>query len=213
MPPPRGLNWAGKDAEKNTMKPLLALALLSASLGAHGGDYYGTLHPPQAVFSPGAYAFSSVATPRTADGLYQDGTTRLRLGYKYSRYFSVEGEFNDFGRPAANIFASPASLSSAFRGTGFGVDTVATLPLSRWSFYGRMGAYHGDRPGFASYSSTLLADTAARGTRIRYGLGMRYDFTRTLGVRADLERYSTIGSLAPGDLDADQISVGVSWRF
>ena len=47
-------------------------------------------------------------------------------------------------------------LASAFRSTGFGVDTVATLPLWRFSFYGRMGAYRGDaRNGFGIYSTSL----------------------------------------------------------
>ena len=94
------------------------------------------------------------------------------------------------------------------------MDTVATLPLWRFSFYGRMGAYRGDRNGFATYATSLLSDPAARNTRWRYGLGVRYDFTKALGVRAEVERYSHgLGSPLGGDAESDQISVGLSWRF
>lgn len=194
------------------MRRLLALGLLSFPLACPAaGDYLGILRVPQSSLEPtGLYSFSSGPTQPTT--LAPDGY-RLKLGYKYSRYLAVEGEFSDFTRPA-DAFANPANLASAFRSTGFGVDTVATLPLWRFSFYGRMGAYHGDRNGFNTYSTALLGDNPGRNTRWRYGLGVRYDFTKALGVRAELERYSLgLGSPFAGDVDADQVSVGLSWRF
>ena len=194
------------------MKRLLALGLVSFPLAsAAAGDYLGILRAPQSSLYPsGLYSFATGPTKPTS--LAPDGY-RLKLGYRANRYLSVEGEFSDFVRPA-DIFANPASLSSSFRSTGFGVDTVATLPLWRFSFYGRMGAYHGDRNGFSNYSTALLGEGAARHTRWRYGLGVRYDFTKALGIRAELERYSLgLGSPLAGDVDADQVTVGLSWRF
>ena len=198
------------------MKRPFAVALaLSAvpTLAAAAEDYYGVLKPPHNGLVTGAfYSFSS--PPPSFAALPADNGYRMRLGYKYSRYFSVEGEFSDYQRPA-DVFANPASLaSSSFRSTGFGVDTVATLPLWNFSFYGRMGAYRGDRNNFATYATSMLSDPTTRGSRWRYGLGMRYDFTKSLGVRAEFERH-TAGLSAPlsGDLDADQLSIGLSWRF
>lgn len=195
------------------MKRLLALGLVSLPLAAAGADnYLGMLKPPDSSLAPtGLYSFAT--GPTKPASLAPDGY-RLKLGYKYSRYLAVEGEFSDVTRPS-DIFANPASLSSAFRSTGFAVDTVATLPVWRFSFYGRLGAYHGDRYGFSSYTTTLLGNQAARGTRWRYGLGVRYDFTKALGISAELERYSALGLGSPfaGDIDTDQVTVGVSWRF
>jgi hypothetical protein len=195
------------------MKRLLALALVSLPLAsAAGGNYLGVLKPPASSLTPtGLYSFTTGPTPLAS--LAAESSYRLKLGYKYSRYLALEGEFADFARPA-DVFANPANLSSAFRSTGFAVDTVATLPLWRFSFYGRMGAYHGDRHGFNTYSTTLFGNPASRGTRWRYGLGVRYDFTKSLGVRAELERYSLgLGSPLAGDVDSDQVTLGVSWRF
>jgi OmpA-OmpF porin, OOP family len=196
------------------MKRLLALGFVVLPLAAAGADnYLGVLKPPQSSLAPtGLYSFATGPTSITT--LSPENGYRLKLGYKYSRFLSVEGEFSDFARPS-DIFANPASLTSAFRSTGFAVDTVATLPVWRFSFYGRLGAYHGDRNGFNTYSTTLLESQAGRGTRWRYGLGVRYDITKALGIRAELERYSTLGLGSPfaGDMDSDQVTVGVSWRF
>jgi hypothetical protein len=198
------------------MKRLFAVALIlsaAPSLAAAAEDYYGVLKPPQNGLVTGAfYSFSS--PPPSLQAVPAENGHRMKLGYKYSRYFSVEGEFSDYARPA-DVFSNPASLtSSSFRSTGFGVDTVATLPLWNFSFYGRMGAYRGDRNGFMSSSPSLLSDNGTRGTRWRYGLGMRYDFTQSFGVRAELERHSNaLGSPLAGDIDADQVTLGVSWRW
>lgn len=195
------------------MKRLLLVAVASLPLAAAADDYLGTLKPPKSSLTSGLYSFAAGPASGPVSSLYTDNSVRLKLGYKYSRYLSVEGEFIDFGHNPADLFASPGNLASAFRSTGFGVDTIATLPVWRFSFYGRMGAYRGDRNGFGSYSTALLGDSATRGTRLRYGLGMRYDFTKAFGIRAEFERYSPLGSQVASDVEADQFSVGVSWRF
>jgi hypothetical protein len=196
------------------MKSLFALALVALGLPAAADDYLGILKPPQTSLVPrGLYTFASGPSMALSEPIARDGY-RFKLGYKYSRYLAVEGEFSDFTRPA-DMFSNPANLASSFRSTGFGVDAVAMLPVSRFSFYGRLGAYHGDRNGFATYYSTgLLGDAATRGTRWRYGLGMRYDISQSFGIRAELERHSNgLGSPLAGDIDADQVTLGVSWRF
>ena len=78
-----------------------------------------------------------------------------------------------------------------------------------------MGAYRGDaRAASRRTRPRSLGDRATRSTRMRYGLGMRYDFTKSFGIRAELERYSPLGSSAARrESDADQVSVGLSWRF
>lgn len=194
---------------------ILALALSCLSGAALAGDYVGTLKLPKSQLQPTGelYSFSTLPMAGLAATPSTDSPFRLKLGYQYSRYFAVEGELSDFARAPADMFSNPASLASPFRATGYGVDTIATLPVWRLSFYGRMGAYHGEpRYPFATYSTSLLADAAAR-THWRYGLGVRYDITSALGVRAQVERYSPLGSPLAAETDGDLFSVGLSWRF
>ena len=192
---------------------LVALALAAMPLAAPAEDYVGVLRPPGSTLaSPGSWLAAATSQPPGLTTL--DGTYRLKLGYKYSRYFAVEGEIVDFGRATPDIFASPGNLASAIRSTGFGVDTIATLPWRSFSFYGKLGAYRGDtRNSFGLYSTSLLGDTVGRGTRLRYGLGMRYDFTKAFGIHAELERYSPLGTPLASDAEADLFTVGVMWRF
>lgn len=198
-----------------TRKPIFALLLAALPAASLAADYLGTLKAPQSSFVPsGVYSFANIPLETLAAAPLADQTLRLKLGYKYSRYLAVESEFVDAARGAADVFASPGNLSSAFRGTGYAVDTIATLPVWRFSFYGRMGAYRGDlRNAFNTYSTSLVGDNGNRGSRWRYGLGMRYDITKSLGVRAEMERYSPIGASVAGEPESDLFSLGVSWRF
>ena len=198
----------------------LTAILATIAFAAAAEDYVGGLKPPKSTETQAPAGFLSLASepvpsfaPARNNGASDNGF-RLKLGYRYSKFFAVEGQFVDFGRTSAEMFASPGNLTSAFRSTGFGVDTVAMLPWRSFSFYGRMGAYRGEsRNAFAQYSTSLLGDGASRGTRWRYGLGVRYDFTKSLGVRAEVERYSPLGTPLDTQIETDLISVGVSWRF
>ena len=197
---------------------LAIVALGCTALAAGADNYVGTLKIPSSADSGNSSAIywnTAFSSPQpTLPTLSGDNGYRVKLGYRYSRYLSVESEFIDVGTPANNIFANPANLASAFRSTGFGVDTIATLPTWRnFSLYGRLGAYRGD-PRNTFYSSTVsLLGDPARGTRLRYGLGVRYDFTKSLGVHAELERYSPLGLPVAGEPEADLFSVGLRWRF
>ena len=200
----------------NIPKPVqqLALLLVGIASGVANADYVGLLKLPGAPSaSTGFYSFSAIAPSSVAPSFSgAESGYRLKLGYKYSRYLAVESEIVDFGTAAGSLFSNPAILSAGFRSTGIGVDTIATLPLWRqFSFYGRLGAYSGSRNLFSPSQVSLLGDSAR--ARVRYGLGMRYDFTKALGVRAELERYAPLGSALAGEAEADTFSVGMSWRF
>ncbi len=198
------------------MKTRIPLVVLGAAAVAPAlaADYVGTLKPPALpVLSARLDSLAPFALPGFAAAhAAEDNAFRLKLGYRYSPFLKVEGELNDFARAPFDSFSRP-DLASGFRATGFGVDTVATLPVWRFSFYGRLGAYHGQaRNAFAPTAVSLLGDGAGR-TRWRYGLGMQYDFTKALGVRAEVERYAPLGTPLANDGEADLFSVGLRWRF
>jgi len=191
--------------------PMLGVALAPAAACA---DYLGMIKVPRSlVHEPdlGLYSFASSARSPFLSANAADTSHELKLGYRYSKFFSVEGQFNDFNRPQ-DPFATRATIAPSFHGSGFGVDTVATLPVWRFSFYGKMGAYHGEAAmPFSAYAPSLGA--GSRDTRLRYGLGMRFNFTRTLGLEAQMERYAPLGAPLAGEPESDLFSLGVKWRF
>ena len=191
--------------------PMLGVALAPATACA---DYLGMLKVPRSlVLLPdrGLYSFASTMQSPFLASNVADSTHELKLGYKYSKFLSVEGQFNDFNRPQ-DPFATRATIAPTFHGSGFGVDTVATLPVWRFSFYGKMGAYHGEAATpFSPYATSLV--NGSRDTRLRYGLGMRFNLTQTLGVEAQMQRYAPLGSPLAGEPESDLFSLGVRWRF
>ena len=192
---------------------VVALIASILPVAAFAADYVGTLRAPQSTLTPpGIYSFASPPVPAALAA--SENGYHVKLGYKPSRYFAVSGEVIEFAK-VEDPFRSPSDLASQFRGTGFAVDTIAMLPLWRFSFYGRMGAYRGDsRLGYSWHPMPLAESQAPRGTRLRYGLGLRYDFTRSLGVRAELERNTALREPLLTEIDSgDQVSVGLSWRF
>ena len=79
-------------------RSLFALALAPGVLLA-ADDYVGTLKPPESSLSPkGVYSFSTPASVAAPISFTGENGYRFKLGYKYSRYLAVEGEFVDFGR-------------------------------------------------------------------------------------------------------------------
>src|SRR5258706_12267762 len=118
------------------MRPssLALLAAVAIPLAAVGEDYLGGLKPPKSGL-PTPAGFFSLESSGTANGItplrLAESGFRLKLGYKYPRYLSAESQFVDFARTPGEVFPSPGNIASAFRATGFGVATVATVPLWR----------------------------------------------------------------------------------
>jgi len=82
------------------------------------------------------------------------------------------------------------------------------------SLYGRLGYSQSEIAPF--YRTSVLASPAESRTRdgVNYGVGLRYDLTRSLGVRLEYARTGLFGGEAPsGTPYDDQVQVGVQFRF
>lgn len=186
--------------------------MVLGSVAQAAGDYVGVLRPPAglsalAIPEPGFYwpsaagfLDSSLASPLVAEGF------KLKLGYRYSRYLSVESGYADVGSaPLAMGIAGAGERSRQFR-----MDTVGTLPLwTNAELYGRFGAWRST----GGASLVVMDGTGRPGAGVRYGLGFKYDVTRRVGLHAEMERYSTIDRWGPREADSDQVTLGVTWRF
>jgi len=87
--------------------------------------------------------------------------------------------------------------------------------IRRLSLYGRLGYAQSDPRPFFSGASLVQGDPRRQREGVNYGVGLRYDVTHSLGLRAEYARFGrfvgeTIGSGMP---DSDQVSIGVQYRF
>ena len=82
----------------------------------------------------------------------------------------------------------------------------------RFSLYGRLGYAQADAP--PSYvPSAVVVDRRAR-DGLSYGVGLRYDLSRSLGLKLEYARVGTHAEASTFALpDADQVQFGLQFRF
>ena len=93
------------------------------------------------------------------------------------------------------------------------VDVVSAFNWrSAFSVFGKLGVGRGDNrltPEWVSSAQTALDRTA-----ISYGVGVRYDFTPSLGLKLELTRGTRFGwDRLRTDVDPDALNVGIRWTF
>ena len=97
------------------------------------------------------------------------------------------------------------------------VDVFTNLVVNpTLAVYGRMGyGYNDVARDAANFSGP---DSVMRKYRdgFNYGVGLRYDLNRTLGLRLEWSRFARFGSdaiISNPPTDNDQLSIGVHYRF
>lgn len=97
------------------------------------------------------------------------------------------------------------------------LDAVGTLPLGNGiSVIGRVGAAY-----FQSKASTTVTAGSIAGfgneTSNKFvpeiGVGLQYDFTKTISARLEAQRYMKVGNSNTGTADVDLYSGGIVFKF
>ena len=93
------------------------------------------------------------------------------------------------------------------------VDVVSAFNWRRsLSVFGKVGVGRGDNRLTPEWSSPTQA--ALDRTAISYGVGVRYDFTSSLGLKLELTRGTRFGmDRLRTDVDPDAVNVGIRWTF
>ena len=127
---------------------------------------------------------------------------KLFTGGRFSRYFGVElGYFNlgEADRNGGDVKAQGANLSL------IGIAPIA----DSFSIFGKLGGNY----GWTKTSTTIPGVPAGKedGLGISYGAGLQYDISKSVGLRADWDRYRLkyVGQRE----NADLYSVGVVFKF
>jgi len=149
----------------------------------------------------------------------RDSSTGYKFfgGYSFNKYFAFESGYFDLGKFGYDATTLPAgTLNGEIKVKGFNFDAVLSLPLTeKFSVFGRVGVDRAKTSGtFAGTGFVILPNTkpSEQATNIKYGGGLQYDFTPTIGMRAELERYR-INDAVGGKGDIDLASIGLLVRF
>ena len=140
-----------------------------------------------------------------------DGTdTAFKIfgGYMFNRHFGLEAAYVDLGEASysGNFIGLPVT-GGRVEVSGVNISALGALPIGeRFSVFGKIGLFMWDAE--ASDTTGGVPFSAQQdGTDLSFGIGLGYHFTRSLGVRAEWEMFTT------DDADSNLISVGLLWRF
>lgn len=172
-------------------------------------------------------ALAPVAPPHGLQGVaVEDSASRQRVfgGYRWRNDLALEAGFErsesyalrPFGAGIPGgvglTFAAPPDASAR---AAWNVDVVGRYTLLRsFALYGRVGYAQTDLAP-AALSNLIAGDARRNRDGMNYGLGMRYDVTRALGVNVEYTRFGRFASEGFGSTlpETDQVRLGVQFRF
>ena len=134
-------------------------------------------------------------------------------GYQFTPNFAVDAGYTKLGK----FTASFGPETEEAKVTAWEASLLAGAPLvGGLSIFGRLGLYRASVEDVDNLFGTFKHDN----NDFTYGLGLGYDFTRNLGVRAEWQRYNKVGggetALGAGvgqKSDVDVWGISALWRF
>lgn len=148
----------------------------------------------------------------------RDTGYKLFAGYKFNKNFALEAGYFDLGRFGFTSNTLPlGTLTGNIKIRGVNVDAVGILPMTeKFSVLGRLGLnYAQARDSFANTGAVAVPtnpNPSKKQTNYKLGLGVQYDFTEALGMRAEVERYR-INDAVGNKGGIDLYSLGLVYRF
>ena len=138
---------------------------------------------------------------------------KLFGGYKINKNFAVEGGYFNLGKFGYTANTTSGSQTGSAKYQGLNLDGVGMLPLTqKFSALGRVGLTYTQAK--STFSGVGVSDPNPSKTEANYklGLGAQYDFTDSLGLRAEVERFRITDAIG-NDGSAHMFSLGLVYYF
>ena len=128
------------------------------------------------------------------------------LGYKFSKYLGVEGEYTGIGKVTDKV-------SGTVKGDAASIAAIGFLPLNdEFNLYGKLGV----AATKTKVSSSLAPMNDDTRTSITYGLGGEYNLNKNIGIRLGWDHYNAAIKDVMNRKDnfgANVVSVGAVYNF
>jgi len=173
---------------------------------------------------------AKIGDGRIVNDLLEDGFTTTSIsddnhhfgfkvfgGYEFNRFLALETGYFDLGRFGFAAHTTPVgSLRGDIKINGANLDLVGSVPIGeQFSLFARAGLnYAQAKDSFVGTGSVAVIDRSPHkwNPDYKFGFGAEYDFTRSLGMRIEAERYR-IDDAVGNKGDVDLYSAGLVFRF
>jgi OOP family OmpA-OmpF porin len=144
----------------------------------------------------------------------KDNGLKIFAGNQINKNAAVEFGYIDLGKGKFSVSGPGVGGSGGWETTGFNIALVGTLPVDNsFGLLGRIGIFRWD-VDFNVSGLGGSASESATGADLTYGLGVKYDFNKTTGMRAEWERFKDVGDEnKTGQADLDLLSVSLVFKF
>ena len=200
-----------------TVAGAVLLALNFGAVQAQDGGYFsgvrfGASEKAWSFTAPGLKLGQALEYARARES----GNTAF-TGYQFTSGLALGAAINT--EPASALVGA-SGIGLKFDGTRWAeprpnvnLDVVSAFNWrSSLSVFGKLGVGRGDNRLTPEWSSPTQA--ALDRTAISYGVGVRYDFTPSLGLKLELTRGTRFGmDRLRTDVDPDAVNVGIRWTF
>ena len=173
---------------------------------------------------------AKIDDPRIISGLLSSGYTTTSItdddrdtgyklfgGYKFNKNFALEGGYFDLGKFSfVATTVPPGTLTGQIKLRGINLDALGILPITNnFSAFGRVGVHYTEaRDTFSGTGAVVVTNPrpSKKEANLKVGVGVQYDVTPSLGLRAEAERYR-INDAVGNRGDIDVYSLGLLYRF
>jgi OmpA-OmpF porin, OOP family len=140
----------------------------------------------------------------------KDTAWKIFGGYHINRNIALELGYANLGE----ITITGGGVNVTAESTAWDLVGIGIFPINnQFSVFGKLGLYRGT----VDVSSNVGGSGDDSTNGLTFGLGVRYDFTRNLGLRAEWQRYGELeapsGSALTGESDIDVLSIGIVYSF
>ena len=214
-----------KTLAKSLVMSLLGCAAMSSQFAAAADDTFwylgGNIGQSRAKIDDARIASQLTGInlpPSSISDDKSDTGYKLFGGYQFNKNLAVEGGYFDLGQFGFTAITVPAgTLSGNIKLKGLNLDAVGKLPLAdKFSVFGRLGLQYAQAKDTFSSSGAVPPPTnpspSKNALNYKAGVGVQYDFNRSMGMRIEAERYR-VDDAVGNKADINLVSVGLVYRF
>jgi len=131
---------------------------------------------------------------------------KLFVGYRFWKFFALEGGYVDFGNPDTTFETGLGDLFTEIELTGWDASAVGNLPLGIVDLFAKVGYFWWDADIRAALDGEGDSDSES-GSDLTYGIGVAV-WLGQIAIRGEVEWFDVA--------DADNVwmySVGVAYTF
>lgn len=142
----------------------------------------------------------------------KDTAWRIGAGIKLNQYVAFEVEYIDLGD--ADYKAGNDVVTTNLATDGYGLNTVLTLPLDRFSLFGKLGYHRLETETKLGITGLGSASDSSSDWVTSFGVGAGYDLTDNFTLVAEFERFRGVAASFDIDsYDVDLMSAGLRYNF